>query len=82
VIKLYSVLDHDPTRQIAYYHPGLGTMEPAGALTSVSRKVSKLFGQAIGYGLSNDIRSVANMYLTGMTVTTRMALRRVIHEFR
>jgi uncharacterized protein (DUF2235 family) len=56
VIKLYSVLDHDPTKQIAYYHPGLGTMEPAGALTNFSRKVTKLFGQAIGYGLSNDIR--------------------------
>jgi uncharacterized protein (DUF2235 family) len=44
VIKLYSVLDHNPVKQIAYYHPGLGTMEPAGALTNFSRKVTKLFG--------------------------------------
>src|SRR5258708_38486691 len=56
VIKLYSVLDHDPAKQVAYYHPGLGTMEPAGALTNFSRKVTKLLGQAVGYGLSNDIR--------------------------
>lgn len=56
VIKLYSVLDLDPTRQIAYYHPGLGTMEPAGALTTFSRKTTKLLGMAVGYGLSNDIR--------------------------
>lgn len=56
VIKLYSVLDQDPKRQIAYYHPGLGTMEPAGALTTFSRKVTKLLGMAVGYGLSNEIR--------------------------
>jgi len=34
VIKLYSALDHDPTKQVTFYHPGLGTMEPAGALTT------------------------------------------------
>lgn len=56
VIKLYSVLDHNPDKQIAYYHPGLGTMEPAGALTNFSRKLTKLMGMAIGYGLSDDIR--------------------------
>jgi uncharacterized protein (DUF2235 family) len=56
VIKLYAVLDHDPGKQIAYYHPGLGTMEPSGALTNFSRKATKLLGQAVGYGLSNDIR--------------------------
>lgn len=56
VIKLYSVLDHDPARQIAYYHPGLGTMEPSGALTTFSRKMTMLLGKAVGYGLANDIR--------------------------
>lgn len=56
VVKLYSTLVHDPTRQITYYHPGLGTMEPAGALTTFSRKVTKLLGMALGYGLANDIR--------------------------
>jgi uncharacterized protein (DUF2235 family) len=56
VIKLYSVLDHDPDRQIAYYHPGLGTMEPTGALTNFSRKVTQTLGKAVGYGLENDIR--------------------------
>lgn len=55
VVKLFSVLLHDSSRQVAYYHPGLGTMEPAGALTPWSRKVTKLMGQAIGYGLSSDI---------------------------
>jgi uncharacterized protein (DUF2235 family) len=56
VLKLLSVLENDPARQIAYYHPGLGTMEAAAALTSVARKVTKLLGLAIGYGLERDVR--------------------------
>jgi uncharacterized protein (DUF2235 family) len=56
VVKLYSTLLHDPARQVAYYHPGLGTMEPAGALTTFARKATKILGLAIGYGLANDIR--------------------------
>jgi uncharacterized protein (DUF2235 family) len=56
VVKLYSALHHDPQLQRAYYHPGLGTMEPAGALTPIARRVTKLMGMAFGYGLSDDIR--------------------------
>ena len=56
VVKLYSALQHDPALQVGYYHPGLGTMEPAGALSTVARKVTKALGMAIGYGLENDIR--------------------------
>jgi uncharacterized protein (DUF2235 family) len=56
VVKLYSTLEYDPVSQITYYHPGLGTMEPAGALTTFSRKITKLLGMALGYGLASDIR--------------------------
>ncbi len=56
VVKLYSTLVHDSERQVGFYHPGIGTMEPEGALTTFSRKVTKLLGMAIGYGLENDIR--------------------------
>src|SRR5512134_424340 len=56
VVKLYSVLRHDPQTQATYYHPGLGTMEPAGALTTFARKLTKLMGMAFGYGLADDIR--------------------------
>ena len=31
-------------------------MEPPGALTKFSRAVTKVLGQAIGYGLESDIR--------------------------
>src|SRR5262249_15724595 len=50
VIKLFYTLIHDPSRQVAFYHPGLGTMEAAGALTTFSRRLTKLAGLAIGYG--------------------------------
>jgi len=56
VVKLYSTLVNSPDAQVTYYHPGLGTMEPEGALTTFSRKWTKLLGMAIGYGLANDIR--------------------------
>jgi uncharacterized protein (DUF2235 family) len=56
VLKLFSALVHDPERQLAFYHPGVGTMEAVGALTSTAREVTKLLGKAVGYGLETDIR--------------------------
>jgi uncharacterized protein (DUF2235 family) len=56
VLKLCYALAHDPARQIAYYSPGIGTMEPAGALSPLSRKVTRLLGKAVGYGLEDDVR--------------------------
>ena len=56
VVKLFYTLEQDPTRQVAFYHPGLGTMEPPGALTGFTRGLTKLLGKAIGYGLENDVR--------------------------
>src|SRR5262245_59575983 len=58
VVKLYQMLVHDPKAQATYYHPGLGTMEAAGALTAFSRWWTKLAGFAFGYGLKNDIRDI------------------------
>ena len=62
VLKLYSTLIQDPMRQVTYYHPGVGTMEAMGALTSWSKKLTKLLGLAFGYGLESDIRD-AYVYL-------------------
>ncbi len=56
VVKLYSVLAHDTPEQCAYYHPGLGTREAAGALTTVARKLTKVLGLMFGYGLADDVR--------------------------
>ena len=32
VVKLYYALEQDQAKQVTYYHPGLGTMQPAAAL--------------------------------------------------
>ncbi len=61
VIKLYTVLRQNDS-QVAYYHPGIGTMEPAGALTSFSRALFKTLEMAVGWGLEYDIRD-AYVYL-------------------
>jgi uncharacterized protein (DUF2235 family) len=56
VIKLYSALDlSDNTQQIAYYHPGLGTIGAASALTRLAKWWTKVKGLAFGYGLTADI---------------------------
>lgn len=55
--------------QIVFYHPGLGTMEPPGALTSFSIWFTKFLGLAIGYQLERDIRDayvfLMNQYSPG-----------------
>jgi uncharacterized protein (DUF2235 family) len=55
VVKLYYALEKTPD-QVSFYHPGLGTMEAVGALTSTARQATKLLGLAFGYGLESDIR--------------------------
>ncbi|MFI1938726.1 DUF2235 domain-containing protein [Streptomyces purpureus] len=56
VVRLYEMLDlGDPTRQIAYYDPGVGTFSAAGAWTAPGRKVSRLSGLAFGSGLKTNL---------------------------
>lgn len=55
VLKLFGVLRHDESQRV-YYHPGLGTMEPPGAITQVGRRLTRLLGRALGYGLKDDVR--------------------------
>jgi uncharacterized protein (DUF2235 family) len=62
VVKLFSTLIQDPGRQLAFYHPGIGTMEPPGALTPLRRRIGVLLGLAVGAGIESDIRD-AYIYL-------------------
>ncbi len=57
VVRLYSVLAHGPG-QVAYYHPGLGSMGAPSALTPLARLWTKLFGLAFGYGLSDHLQNL------------------------
>jgi uncharacterized protein (DUF2235 family) len=54
VVKLYQMLALDPT-QVAYYHPGVGTMGARSALSPIGRAWTKLLGYAFGYGASDNV---------------------------
>jgi uncharacterized protein (DUF2235 family) len=56
VLKLFHALQLNTPQQVAYYHPGLGTMELPGILTGFGKGITKLLGKAIGYGLEADVR--------------------------
>src|SRR5258706_6825887 len=55
VVKLYYTLIHELRQQVTYYHPGLGTMGPPGALTHFDEWWTKTLGLTIGRGLPDDI---------------------------
>ncbi|HXO30228.1 MAG TPA: DUF2235 domain-containing protein [Thermoanaerobaculia bacterium] len=54
VVKLYQMLVLDPT-QVAYYHPGVGTMGARSALSPIGKAWTKLLGYAFGYGASDNV---------------------------
>jgi len=58
VAKLYSSLQIGPG-QVAYYHPGVGTMGDPNARGFISKHVSRLRGLAFGNGL---LRNVGDAY--------------------
>ena len=63
VIKLYqAAICND--NQIAYYHPGVGTMGARSALTGIGRWWTKIIGLAFGYGISDNIAD-AYQFLMG-----------------
>jgi uncharacterized protein (DUF2235 family) len=56
VVLLYEMLDlSEPSKQIAYYDPGVGTFSSPGAWTPLARRVSKLAGLAVGVGLRANL---------------------------
>ena len=63
VVRMFEVLDlSDPSRQVAYYDPGVGTFHHPGAWTPVARRVSRLLGLAFGSGLQANL-SEAYLFL-------------------
>jgi uncharacterized protein (DUF2235 family) len=54
VIKLYKTLICNE-QQIAYYHPGVGTMGARNALSSIGKWWTRIIGLAFGYGISDNI---------------------------
>lgn len=74
VVKLFYAIEHDTSRQVVYYHPGLGTMEPTGALTGFGKAITKLLGKAIGYGLEADVRDAYVFLMNNFSPDDRVYL--------
>ena len=55
MVKLFRVLVRDRDRQVAYYHPGVGTLADPGLRTPLAKKLSVILGGAFGYGLTRNI---------------------------
>ena len=72
VVKLCYALVEDPAQQVAFYHPGVGTMGPPGALTKFDNLWTKLAGLAIGRGLSDDICDAYTFLMAQFTEGDRL----------
>jgi uncharacterized protein (DUF2235 family) len=94
VIKLYKVLTQDPQTQVAYYHPGLGTMGAPGALSRLAQWWTRVKGLAFGYGLADNIGDAYcflmanyqpddNVYIFGFSrgAYTARALAAMLHMY-
>jgi uncharacterized protein (DUF2235 family) len=57
VVKLYWTLSAQD-KQIAYYHPGVGTMGARNALSAAGKWWTRVRGLAFGYGFSDNIADV------------------------
>lgn len=56
VATLFEMLDlSDPTKQIGYYDPGVGTMSAANARGVVGRRLSRVSGLAFGSGMKTNV---------------------------
>ncbi len=54
VVKLYKTLVCD-ANQIAYYHPGVGTMGARNAFSPIGKWWTRVIGLAFGYGVSDNV---------------------------
>lgn len=54
VVKIYEMLVCD-AKQIAYYHPGVGTMGSRNALSAIGKWWTRVIGLAFGYGISDNV---------------------------
>ena len=56
VVRLFDLLDlKDPSAQVAYYHPGVGTFASPGAWSPPARLMSRYAGLMFGAGLRQNL---------------------------
>lgn len=55
VLRLVEILVQDPTKQLVFYDPGVGTMPEPHLLTRIGKTISGWLGLAIGTGLMRNV---------------------------
>ena len=74
IVKLYAMLDlSDPTKQVAFYDPGVGTFSAQGAWTPFARGLTRMMGLVFGYGIKTNLAE-AYLYLMRGSYTTGQTL--------
>lgn len=73
VLRLFSVLERSAL-QTAGNFPGIGTMEPPGALSDIGRRVTRGLARAVGYGLEAEIRNASAFIMENLEEGDRLYL--------
>ena len=71
VVKLYQALVQDAA-QIAYYHPGVGTIGARSALTRIGKWWTRVIGLAFGYGISDNVADAYQFLMREFTAGDRV----------
>jgi hypothetical protein len=66
VVKLYWTIQPTPN-QLAYYHPGVGTMGARNALSDIGKWWTRVRGLAFGYGVSDNIADAYSFLMQEFT---------------
>jgi uncharacterized protein (DUF2235 family) len=74
VVRLLSVLDRDPERQVAFYDPGVGTFSATAALTPAAKTITKWMGSLFGYGVSRNIADIYEFLIENFNPGDRIFL--------
>ena len=65
VVRLYTTLDLDhQTAQVAYYHPGVGTMGAPTARNRIEKQWTRLTGLAFGAGFRDNVFDAYHFLMT------------------
>lgn len=74
VLRLFQALVQDPTRQIAYYDAGVGTLPEPTLRSRIARKLSTLGGLAFGWGLTKNIEEAYTFLMNTWRLGDRVYL--------
>ncbi len=55
VVKIFRMLEREPGKQVAFYDPGVGTIEDPSYKTGIAKKINLALGMGFGRGLMKNM---------------------------